>query len=91
MDCSLKFVFARLDGSSWFRGVVHLANEGSLLVLQVRDGVIVLQSMSIRSSLELCLYALESFRWRQPASDRPGGRSGSSRWAFWSCFLFWML
>jgi hypothetical protein len=47
MDCSLEFVSARLDGGSWFGGVGHLANEGSLLVLEIRDGVIVLQAMSI--------------------------------------------
>jgi hypothetical protein len=51
VDCILEFVFARLNGSSCFGGVAHLANERSLLVLQIRDGVIVLQAMSIRSLL----------------------------------------
>jgi hypothetical protein len=60
--CILEFVFARLNGSSWFGGVAHLANECSLLVLQIRDGVIVLQVMSISSTVQLCLNALESSR-----------------------------
>lgn len=49
VDRILKLVLARLDGSSWFGGVGHLANERSLLVLEIRDGVIVLQVMSIPS------------------------------------------
>jgi hypothetical protein len=47
----LKLVLARLDGSSWFGGVGHLANERSLLVLEIRDGVIVLEAMSTPSLL----------------------------------------
>jgi hypothetical protein len=79
MDCLLKLVFARLDGGSWFGSVVHLADESSLLVLEVRDGVIVLHAMSFSSSIWLWLYALESSRWMPRASIRPGGRSVLSR------------
>lgn len=86
-DCVLELVFARLDGSSWFGSVVHLADESSLLVLEVRDGVIVLHAMSFCSSLWLWLYALESSRWMPRASIRPSGRFVLSRWAFWRFFF----